>query len=626
MTLSKNQHSIGKTISALRKEHGWTQAELAEKLQVSDKAVSKWEKDKGSPGLEFFPVLARLFGVTIDYIMTGNTPKPEVVFLSKLELCAKTDDVSLLGNFTASTTDENKVCLRDYIFKYKSYKVLRALLLRCTSLDSYANVVIPPKPSRSIIPFGLVLYYGILTETLPLLKSLINKRYPSHHQCFQAQLDMLTKKDLKTDDFSLVFTLLAQRPDLSKKYHDDLFAKWKQQIFYEREKVSKSLWAFGIAELLNHAARYRNTGVFDAYFSYIKSINEESIGFITAIKKRSDCNTMDCYGVTPLYYERLKHPYITFELETIKYFLDIGDVETAQTLDDFNALYEGERLDPDELRVAKLKKDTSLSDDELAVQAAIHNGVLYINELLALKKVDVIKTALFAYPIHTVELLLKWLQENNLRALFRWAVDSGDAPLQRAIVNGDSAAMEEETVKYYKIATASSKANQKFLKVTKQTKTGPRDVCLAWCPAQKERLLEFFKDCKNQISDEISLAIENEAIVAELSKDFFEKALENGNVELVIIKLCVRLESSLKSKYHYTGDFSDMITRYCNEHLQWEEDDGWGYTVHRADDKKIVLLHKLRQQRNSIVHADKKGDTMTVAELKECINLVCAIN
>ena len=109
---------------------------------------------------------------------------------------------------------------------------------------------------------------------------------------------------------------------------------------------------------------------------------------------------------------------------------------------------------------------------------------------------------------------------------------------------------------------------------------------MVWCPAQKERLLEFFKDCKNQISDEISLAIENETIVTELSKDFFEKELKNGNVELVIIKLCVRLESSLKSKYHYTGDFSDMITRYCNEHLQWEEDDDWGYTVHRADDKK----------------------------------------
>ena len=50
-------HSIGKTIAELRKQKGWTQVELAEKLQVSDKAVSKWEKDDAFPSIEFFPML-----------------------------------------------------------------------------------------------------------------------------------------------------------------------------------------------------------------------------------------------------------------------------------------------------------------------------------------------------------------------------------------------------------------------------------------------------------------------------------------------------------------------------------------------------------------------------------------
>ena len=65
-------HSIGKTIAELRKEKGWTQIELAEKLQVSDKAVSKWEQEGGIPSVEFFPVLAEVFGVSIDYLMTGK--------------------------------------------------------------------------------------------------------------------------------------------------------------------------------------------------------------------------------------------------------------------------------------------------------------------------------------------------------------------------------------------------------------------------------------------------------------------------------------------------------------------------------------------------------------------------
>ena len=69
MGLFTKKHSIGKTIAALRKEKGWTQVELAEKLQVSDKAVSKWEKDDAFPSVEFFPALAELFGVSIDYLM-----------------------------------------------------------------------------------------------------------------------------------------------------------------------------------------------------------------------------------------------------------------------------------------------------------------------------------------------------------------------------------------------------------------------------------------------------------------------------------------------------------------------------------------------------------------------------
>lgn len=67
-----NEHSIGKAIASLRKSKGWTQAELAEKLNVSDKAVSKWESENGLPEISQFPALASLFDVSIDYLMTGE--------------------------------------------------------------------------------------------------------------------------------------------------------------------------------------------------------------------------------------------------------------------------------------------------------------------------------------------------------------------------------------------------------------------------------------------------------------------------------------------------------------------------------------------------------------------------
>ncbi len=64
--------SIGASIANLRKKCGLTQSQLAQKLHVSDKAVSRWESGAGYPEITQFPALAAVFGVTVDYLMTGK--------------------------------------------------------------------------------------------------------------------------------------------------------------------------------------------------------------------------------------------------------------------------------------------------------------------------------------------------------------------------------------------------------------------------------------------------------------------------------------------------------------------------------------------------------------------------
>lgn len=58
--------TIGSFIAALRKANGMTQKELADRLLVSDKAVSRWERDECAPDISLIPVIAELFGVTSD--------------------------------------------------------------------------------------------------------------------------------------------------------------------------------------------------------------------------------------------------------------------------------------------------------------------------------------------------------------------------------------------------------------------------------------------------------------------------------------------------------------------------------------------------------------------------------
>ncbi len=64
--------SIGSFIAAMRKANGLTQKQLAEKLNVSDKAVSRWERDECAPDLSLIPVIAEIFDVTADELLCGE--------------------------------------------------------------------------------------------------------------------------------------------------------------------------------------------------------------------------------------------------------------------------------------------------------------------------------------------------------------------------------------------------------------------------------------------------------------------------------------------------------------------------------------------------------------------------
>lgn len=64
--------SIGETISSLRKKKGLTQNELAEKMNVTDKAVSKWERDLSCPDVNTISRLAEVLDVSVEELLNAK--------------------------------------------------------------------------------------------------------------------------------------------------------------------------------------------------------------------------------------------------------------------------------------------------------------------------------------------------------------------------------------------------------------------------------------------------------------------------------------------------------------------------------------------------------------------------
>lgn len=67
-----NQTEIGKFISGCRKEKKLTQAELAEKLNITDRAVSKWETGKSMPDSSVMLELCEILGITVNELLSGQ--------------------------------------------------------------------------------------------------------------------------------------------------------------------------------------------------------------------------------------------------------------------------------------------------------------------------------------------------------------------------------------------------------------------------------------------------------------------------------------------------------------------------------------------------------------------------
>ena len=137
--------TLGSFISALRRAQGLTQQEVADRLAVSNKAVSRWERDEAMPDITLLPAIADLFGVTVDELLRGERKRAADAPPAPESTDVPSSDAPTDGGYTHETPPDPR-----------ALRGLRAMMKRAISRFRTEMLL-----SRSLTLSGLFIMMGI---------------------------------------------------------------------------------------------------------------------------------------------------------------------------------------------------------------------------------------------------------------------------------------------------------------------------------------------------------------------------------------------------------------------------------------------------------------------------------
>jgi len=147
-----NQEKIGKFISKVRKEKKITQKQLAEKLEITDRAISKWENGKSMPDLALLKPLCNILDITINELLSGE-------YISK-EKKEETLEDNIVNAINYSKKKENIYELIFYLFI-----LLFGVIMIVISMSIFSS------------PIGFTMWYSIIgTYILMIIFSCLLKK------------------------------------------------------------------------------------------------------------------------------------------------------------------------------------------------------------------------------------------------------------------------------------------------------------------------------------------------------------------------------------------------------------------------------------------------------------------
>lgn len=611
---TRKAETLNERIKNLRKKKGMTQLELAEKVHVTDKAVSKWETGEGNPEITILIELANIFEVSLDYLLTGKEKEPEIIVMSKMELSCKEDNVDLFKGIDLQGKDESGHYITYYLEKYKCPNVYKSFISRIGVKNLFSS------SSRGSSTFNkeqilkLIVSYddvqsleeiNFFEHTMRRAQSgyIVNDARYSGSGHFNIYSSKLVESlfPLLPDESSILTRILS----INEKNMLNSIVNW--QIVY--------------TNILGYAVREGRKAISDKIVKRIIELNNKAISDYEEARKKEGERKKDRHRFVVVEARMIdsycNYSVIAVPVTIIESLLNSGDIENAKILNNFNKLFKAEFVADGTINAESMKKDGKASKDDIFITSCMEFGTINIDKLLKCNDFKLIKYAFENYPICFQEMLEVYLTKKQYRELYEFAVDNEFSSIANSVlclsiegrgIEGIKSAIKSVSENVYLSGNAFD-VNRKHFVIQKP---------YGYWDNRKPLPRITSEELKDKILKDLQLKIDKETLTNGLTKEYFESLLQSNNLELLVIKLCVKIEAILKCDYKYEGTFEEMLSKFTEKHGY--EDDGWGYNV-GSDRSK--LFHKLRKYRNGIVHPEQSKEVLIVDELKSLIKYVC---
>lgn len=239
-----NCDKIGKFIATSRKKKGLTQIELADKLNITDRAVSKWERGKGCPDISLLEDLSKILDISIIELLKGEkiTKKQE---LEKEELLYSM-------NYAKEST------------KMKMYKTISNVIV---TLITVIILTIVFNNLKISVFFNHRYYPNIMINDVEGTK-IGEKLFPNIEK--QIELIKIGKINYSTDELNQIIIIIEKDLDEDQKlYHKDYytFNDIKKMVYGESNGVSE------ILKITDYSAfNNENWTYIDSFYSYEREL------------------------------------------------------------------------------------------------------------------------------------------------------------------------------------------------------------------------------------------------------------------------------------------------------------------------------------------------------------------